>query len=87
MTKRSILDGIRKDLRDNLFVAGKMPEIQRLIERMRQNWSEERSRGRINWHLRYVPLPPGSSEKGRYSPGSEVLLERKIAEEIGRAHV
>lgn len=36
--KRSILDGIREDLR-LLFVSGKMPEIQSLIERMEQNWS------------------------------------------------
>lgn len=80
MKKRSILDGIREDLRFSLFYAAKMPEIEPLLERMKKNWSGGKSRGRINWHLRYVPLPPGSSEKGRYSPGSEVLLERKIAE-------
>ncbi len=80
MTKRSILDGIREDLRSSLFVSGKMPEIQSLIERMEQNWSGIESRGRVNWHLRFVGLPTDSMKKRGHLSAAEVLLERKIAE-------
>ena len=80
MGKYSILDGIRKDLRSSLFDAGKMPEIGLLLEHMKKNWSGKKSRGRINWHLRFVGLPTDSTKKVGHSPSSEVLFERRIAE-------
>jgi hypothetical protein len=80
MEKRSILDGARRSVREALAGAMQMPDIGDLIESIKSNWSNEKARGKLNWHLRHVALPKSTDtiRKVGHSPGSEVLLERQI---------
>ncbi len=75
--EESILTGVRDLLTDSL-------NIQEAIERIRQNWSQTKSRSTQNWRIKKVPLPSPAlaKRKGNHREGSEVLLERKITEAL-----
>ncbi len=90
VTKLSILNKVRKTLASNELknaIAWDDHKIDELIKNVEECWSpvkvqraDKKARGKLNWKLRFKPLPLTNNQKRGHGSGAEVVLERKIAD-------
>lgn len=78
---KSILDGVRKILDQNLADNRMNSEVlEEAIKQIKNNWHGNKTSSKKNWELRFVPLPEDKSKQIKgHGHKAEVPLERTIA--------